>query len=141
MKSAKETGQVIAKTLIAGITTSRKTDRKEMRKQISKKIKEEPTLKPVKNPPPMDDRTIRALLRNSCSELQEEVFPGSMTDNIRVWVVQSLSAPTELNWVDPDFLKAKSDLFMFWNLYAQRQVFLFEQESSLLEDWRHPDTW
>ncbi len=112
-----------------------------MRKLINKKIKEEPKLEPARKAPMLDDRTIRAVLRNSCNELQERVFSGFMNDNIRIWLVKSLPVPSETSWIDPEFMKETRDLFAFWNLYAQRQVFLFEQESSFLENWDNHEIW
>ena len=113
-----------------------------MRKLInSKKIKKNPTVEPVKDHPPLDDVTIRAVLRRSCNELQEEVFSDSVTSSIRIWVVRSLPTSAETGWIDPEFLKEKGDLSMFWSLYAQRQVILFDEESSLIENSDYHDAW
>jgi hypothetical protein len=113
-----------------------------MRKVTSKVIeKTEYNIKPLKNPPALDDNTIRGILRNGCRELQEEVSEIFMTDNIRVWLVQPLAVPSEPNWVDPDFLADKTDLILLWSIYAQRQVLTFDQESKMMENWEQQSPW
>jgi hypothetical protein len=113
-----------------------------MRKVTSKVIeKTECSIKTLKNPPALDDNTIRGILRSGYHELQEEVSEILMTDNIRVWLVQPLAVPSEPNWVDPDFLKDKTDLVLIWSIYAQRQVLTFDQESKMMENWEQQSLW
>ena len=113
-----------------------------MRKATFKVIeKTEYSIKPLKTPPALDDNTIRDIIRSGYGELQEESSEIFMTDNIRVWLVQTLAVPSEPNWVDPDFLKDNTDLILLWSVYAHRQLLVFDQESKMMEKWDQQSLW
>ena len=105
-----------------------------MRKTIFKEEEKKPvTIETPKRPPSLDDYTIREILRGACRELDEDTSGMFMGDNIRIWVIQTLEVSSKPAWVDPEFLKDKTELLPLWGIYAQRQVLLFEQESRVVD--------
>lgn len=113
-----------------------------MRKAISKEIrKENVTIETRKNLPALDDTTIRDILRSACRELEEDVAEAFIVDNIRMWIVQTLTEPSEPNWVDPEFLKEKADLLILWSIYAQKHVVVFDQEAKIMGNWEEQPLW
>ena len=91
--------------------------------------------------PVLDDAAIREILRGACRELEEDNSRMLMGDNVRILVIQTMEVPPEPTWVDPEFLKEKTNLLSLWGIYAQRQVFMFDQESRIADNWGERHLW
>ena len=118
----------------------RKTTSKEASKRL---VNIEAPIEAPKKPPVLDDTAIREILRSNCRELEleEDISGLLMTENIRVLVVQTVEVPSKTIWVTPEYLREKTDLVSLWGLYAQRQVFLFDQDSRAADDWNELPLW
>ena len=116
------------------IWTMRKTIFKEDEKRLI-------NIEIPKRTPVLDDSAIREILRGACRELEEDNSGTLMGDNVRILVIQTMEVPPVPTWVDPEFLKEKTNLLSIWGIYAQRQVVMFDQETRIAENWDERPLW
>lgn len=97
------------------------------------------TLKPLKRVAEFDDSSIRKMLRSAYddfvgNELERYMNPlGSL-------VIPGSTARDLNTWAEFERFSNQAELKLFWDMFVQKQVFIFEQESAFLmnvdkEDW------
>ena len=106
-----------------------------MRRSLRKKRKPAMGANPVKHSTRFDDQSIREWLRNSYLDLQENAPDLIPEDSPKFLLVQPSLDRIDASWVEPNYLQKRSDLSSFWNLFVQKQIFYFEQESFVCLNW------
>jgi hypothetical protein len=107
-----------------------------MRKAVRRKKKPVVLSDLVKHSPRFDDQTIREWLRNSYLESTENPLDLMTEDSPKFLLVQPSLVAIDAGSIEPNYMQKRADLSSFWNLFVQKQIFYFEQESFVCLNWK-----
>jgi hypothetical protein len=106
-----------------------------MRKALRRKKKSVVLTNLVKHSTHFDDQSIREWLRNSYLDSKENTVDLMMEDSPQFLLVQPSVVGIDAGSIEPNYMQKRSDLSSFWNLFVQKQIFYFEQESFVCLNW------
>ena len=91
----------------------------------------EPTVNPVKRVANFDDSSIRKMLRSAYTDFVGEELELQMNQNASSGMTPKMSFTADKGWADLSQLQNRAELKLFWDMFVQKQIFIFEQESAL----------
>jgi len=100
----------------------------------------EPTVNPVKRVANFDDSSIRKMLRSAYTDFVGEELELQMKQNGSS-LVPKMSFTADKGWADLSQLQNRAELKLFWDMFIQKQIFIFEQESALLVEVSKEENW
>ena len=100
-----------------------------------------PTVKPLKRVVNFDDSSIRKMLRSAYTDFVGQELELQMNQDASSSMAPQLSASAEKGWADLSQLHNRAELKLFWDMFVQKQIFVFEQESALLIEVAKEETW
>jgi hypothetical protein len=89
----------------------------------------------VKHSNRIDDQSIREWLRSSYLDSRENAADLMVEDSPKFLLVQPSVVGIDASSIEPNYMQKRSDLSSFWNLFVQKQIFYFEQESFVCLNW------
>jgi hypothetical protein len=89
-------------------------------------------VKPIKRVVSFDDSSIRKMLRSAYTDFIGEELELKMKQDGSTSTVVHMSFAAEKGWADLSQLQTRTELKLFWDMFIQKQIFVFEQESALL---------
>ena len=101
----------------------------------------EPTVNPVKRVANFDDSSIRKMLRSAYTDVVGEELEFQMNQNAASPMSPKMSFTADKGWADLGQLQNRSELKLFWDMFIQKQIFIFEQESALLVEVSAEENW
>jgi len=101
----------------------------------------EPTVNPVKRVANFDDSSIRKMLRSAYTDFVGEELELQMTQNASSGMTPKMSFTADKGWADLSQLENRAELKLFWDMFIQKQIFIFEQESALLVEVSKEENW
>ena len=112
-----------------------------MRRMESETIPGTPAAKPIKRVADFDDSSIRKMLRGAYTDFAGEELELQMTQDASFSMVTNISVSADEGWADLSALQTPSELKLFWDMFVQKQIFVFEQESALLIEVSKEESW
>jgi hypothetical protein len=100
-----------------------------------------PEAKPLKRLVDFDDSCIRKMLRSAYTDFVGEELEFQMIQDASSSAVPSLSFSADKGWADLSQLQNQAELKLFWDMFVRKQIFVFEQESSLLIEVSREENW
>jgi hypothetical protein len=100
-----------------------------------------PAVKPLKRVAEFDDSCIRKMLRSAYTDFAGEELELQMNQNASSSTVPNLSFTADKGWADLSQLQDRAELKLFWDMFVQKQIFVFEQESALLIEVSKEENW
>ncbi|MGH9428577.1 MAG: hypothetical protein ACRD2L_19995 [Terriglobia bacterium] len=100
-----------------------------------------PTVKPLKPVPDFDDSSIRKMLRSAYIDFVGEELEMQMNQDPQSSMAPNMSFTADKGWADLSQLHNRAELKLFWDMFIQKQIFIFEQESALLIEVSKEDNW
>jgi hypothetical protein len=93
-------------------------------------------LKPICD---FDDSSIRKMLRSAYEDFVGRELESYMNPLVGLTIHDGIQADVN-RWTKLERFSNQADLKLFWDMFVQKQVFIFEQESTLLmnlekQDW------
>ncbi len=109
-----------------------------IKRQQAESASSVPALKPLKRVAEFDDSSIRKMLRSAYDDFVGEELEMYMNPS------GFLAIPTtphdSKQWCAFERFSNKAELKFFWDMFVQKQVFIFDQESALLVNFDR-DEW
>ena len=96
---------------------------------------------PLKRIADFDDSSIRKMLRSAYTDFVGEELEFQMTQNVLSSMSPKMSFTADKGWADLSQLQNRSELKLFWDMFIQKQIFIFEQESALLVEVSTEENW
>ena len=100
----------------------------------------EPVGNPLKRVTNFDDSSIRKMLRSAYTDFVGEELELQMNQNASS-MVPKMSFTADKGWADLSQLQNRAELKLFWDMFIQKQIFIFEQESALLVEVSKEENW
>ena len=100
----------------------------------------EPVGNPLKRVASFDDSSIRKMLRSAYTDFVGEELELQMNQNASS-MVPKMSFTADKGWADLSQLQNRAELKLFWDMFIQKQIFIFEQESALLVEVSKEENW
>lgn len=100
-----------------------------------------PAVNPLKRVADFDDSCIRKMLRSAYTDFVGEELELQMNQNASSSTVPNLSFTAYKGWADLSQLQNRAELKLFWDMFVQNQIFVFEQESALLIEVSKEENW
>jgi len=100
-----------------------------------------PAVKPLKRVADFDDSSIRKMLRSAYTDFVGEELEIQMNQDASSSTVPSMSFTADKGWADLSQLQNRAELKLFWDMFVQKQIFVFEQESALLIEVSKEENW
>jgi hypothetical protein len=103
-----------------------------------------PTLQAVKllkRVADFDDSSIRKMLRSAYVDFVGEELELQMNQDGSSSTVPSTGLTADKEWANLSQLHNRSELNLFWDMFVQKQIFVFEQESALLIEASSEESW
>ena len=101
----------------------------------------EPVGNPLKRVTSFDDSSIRKMLRSAYTDFVGEELELQMTQNASSGMTPKMSFTADKGWADLSQLQNRAELKLFWEMFIQKQIFIFEQESALLVEVSKEENW
>ena len=98
-----------------------------------------PAVKPLKPVPDFDDSSIRKMLRSAYIDFVGEELELQMNQDAQPSMAPNITA--DKGWADLSQLHNRAELKLFWDMFIQKQIFIFEQESALLIEVSEEEDW
>ena len=98
-------------------------------------------VKPLKRVADFDDSSIRKMLRSAYTDFVGEELELQMNQDASSSMVPNRSLTADKGWADLSQLQNRAELKLFWDMFVQKQIFVFEQESALLIEVSKEDNW
>ena len=95
---------------------------------------------PLKRVADFDDSSIRKMLRSAYTDFVGEELELQMNQNASS-MVPKMSFTADKGWADLSQLQNRAELKLFWDMFIQKQIFIFEQESALLVEVSKEENW
>ena len=92
--------------------------------------------KPLQQVSNFDDSSIRKLLRSAYDDFVGDELELQMYRILGLPVVSDLT-PIQNNWAELIRALDRADLRLFWNIFVQKQIACFDQETTLLLNLTH----
>ena len=86
------------------------------------------------------DSSIRKMLRSAYTDFVGEELELQMNQNASS-MVPKMSFTADKGWADLSQLQNRAELKLFWDMFIQKQIFIFEQESALLVEVSKEENW
>ena len=99
------------------------------------------TVKPLKRVADFDDSSIRKMLRSAYTDFVGEELELQMNQDVSSLMLPNMSLTADKGWADLSQLQNRSELKLFWDMFVQKQIFVFEQESALLIEVSKEENW
>ena len=99
------------------------------------------TVKPLKRVADFDDSSIRKMLRSAYTDFVGEELELRMNQDASSSILPNMSFTADKGWADLSQLQNHSELKLFWDMFVQKQIFVFEQESALLIEVSKEENW
>ena len=96
---------------------------------------------PLKRVADFDDSSIRKMLRSAYTDFVGEELELQMTQNASSGMTPKMSFTADKGWADLSQLQNRAELKLFWDMFIQKQIFIFEQESALLVEVSKEENW
>lgn len=100
-----------------------------------------PAAKPIKRVVSFDDSSIRKMLRSAYTDFIGEELELQMKQDGSTSTMTNMSFATEKGWADLSQLQNRAELKLFWDMFIQKQILVFEQESALLIEVSKEENW
>lgn len=100
-----------------------------------------PAVKPLKRVTDLDDSCIRKMLRSAYTDFVGEELEFQMSQDASFSTVPGMSFTADKGWADFSQLQNRAELKLFWDMFIQKQIFVFEQESALLIEVSKEENW
>lgn len=100
-----------------------------------------PVVEPVKRVVSFDDSAIRKMLRNAYTDFIGEELELQIKQDASISTVVNMSFAADKGWSDLSKLQNRAELKLFWDMFIQKQIFVFEQESALLIEVSKEENW
>jgi hypothetical protein len=101
----------------------------------------EPVGNPLKRVADFDDSSIRKMLRSAYTDFVGEELELQMNQNASSGLMLKMSFTADKGWADLSQLQNRAELKLFWDMFIQKQIFIFEQESALLVEVSEEENW
>ena len=101
----------------------------------------EPVGNPLKRVADFDDSSIRKMLRSAYTDFVGEELELHMNQDASSSTVPSISFTADKGWADLSQLQNRAELKLFWDMFVQKQIFVFEQEAALLIEVSREENW
>jgi len=98
-------------------------------------------VKPIKRVTNFDDSSIRKMLRIAYTDFVGEELEIQMSQDAPSSPASNRSFTTSQGWADLSQLHNRAELKLFWDMFVQKQIFVFEQESTLLIEASEETNW
>jgi hypothetical protein len=95
---------------------------------------------PLKRVASFDDSSIRKMLRSAYTDLVGQELELQMNQDPSS-TVPKMSFTADKGWADLSQLQNRGELRLFWEMFIQKQIFIFEQESALLVEVSKEESW
>jgi len=96
---------------------------------------------PLKRVTDFDDSSIRKMLRSAYTDFVGEELELQMNQNASSGMASKMSFTADKGWADLSQLQNRAELKLFWDMFIQKQIFIFEQESALLVEVSKEENW
>jgi hypothetical protein len=111
-----------------------------MRRMESETKSQSPAVNPLKRVADFDDSSIRKMLQSAYTDLAGEELELQMNHDPSS-TVPNVSFTADKGWADLNQLHNRAELKLFWDMFVQKQIFVFEQESALLIEVSEEENW
>ncbi|MCI0422487.1 MAG: hypothetical protein L0387_03395 [Acidobacteria bacterium] len=112
-----------------------------MRRAQAEIRSEAPAVKPLKRVAAFDDSSIRKMLRSAYNDFVGEELELRMNHDAGSPAMAGLKNSDDKSWANLSHLQNRAELKLFWDMFVQKQIFVFEQESALLLEVAKEENW
>ena len=100
-----------------------------------------PVGNPLKRVTDFDDSSIRKMLRSAYTDFVGEELELQMNQDASSGMAPKMSFTADKGWADLSQLQNRAELKLFWDMFIQKQIFIFEQESAFLVEASKEESW
>ena len=101
----------------------------------------EQTVNPLRRIADFDDNSIRNMLRKAYTDFVGEELELQMNHNASFSTMANTSFTVDSAWADLSQLQNRAELKLFWDMFVQKQIFVFDQEAEFLIETSGEENW
>jgi hypothetical protein len=97
--------------------------------------------KPLMRVYSFDDSSIRKMLRSAYDDFVGDELELQVDNNLGVAIFPEFANQGDQGWAGLSHMDNRADLQIFWNMFVQKQILCFDQESLLLMNLPYQQPW